>query len=230
MRTRVLGWIDKHERGFWPALGAGLVVVAILLSIIPAAELHGSRKGDIFVATDGFASLAGFTFLAAALERLAQFLLAPWWATVSTGPLQDAGQSAAGTADSSSAGGGAPTTPARVGVTGAVRLSSQARAVADAAPADPTKQAAAATADSVYVTATKVRPTIMLPMAAGAIVVCSFLHLYLLHSLAKSGLSKSEWSYVLDAVLTGFALAGGAQPFHDLVTSLASSASKSSAT
>jgi hypothetical protein len=89
-------------------------------------------------------------------------------------------------------------------------------------PPDPAVKAAA---DSVYVAATKQRPTIMLPMAAAAIVICAGLRLYLLHSLAKSGLPDGRLAFTVDAFLTGFALAGGAQPFHDLVSSLTAKAS-----
>lgn len=199
-------------------------MLAGALSAIPAASLAKSHSSGIFVATDGFASLAGFTFLAAALERIAQFVLAPWWGKVSTQEVSKNVQDVDLTALKRP---GAADLPRRVGVADAARLSAKLHTAASATDSSSDTKKAALDADSVYVAATKLRPTIMLPMAAGATVICSFLHLYLLHSLAKSGFSTKEWSYIADGVLTGFAIAGGAQPFHNLVTSLASSATKS---
>jgi hypothetical protein len=49
------------------------------------------------------------------------------------------------------------------------------------------------------------------------------MHLFLLHSLAKSGVAHSHFAFVVDGLITGFAIAGGAQPFHDLIGNLTSS-------
>ena len=209
----------------WLIGGAACLVIAAGVIIIPAHTVAAHNGSDIFKAADGFASLAGFTFLAAALERIAEFTLAPWWGKVGTERVTTA------ISNSRVLSTRITTAPASSeGVSGAARLRAKVRdaqpdpdgPASDAAKA-AAKQAADA-ADSVYVQATKQRPTIMLPMAAGAAIACSFMHLYLLHSLAKSGLPNTTLAFVADGLLTGIALSGGAQPFHDLVGSLSPSA------
>lgn len=222
--------------------GSDNLVAKVCLAATPTCPKGATMTGTgTFQLADGFASLAGFTFLAAALERLAEFALAPWWGKVK---VADAKVGVAGAAALQA---GAAKVHARAqahesqAVAAAVASPSLADpAVAAAVPAGDgtpaadveaakanTKQAAdtKANADSVYVTATKDRPTIMLPMAAAAALICSGLHLYLLHSLAKAGLPNTRLAFLLDALLTGFAIAGGSQPFHDLLTNLTASAS-----
>jgi hypothetical protein len=82
---------------------------------------------------------------------------------------------------------------------------------------------AANEADSAWVKVTRDRPTIVLPAAAIATFACAHLHLFLLHGISKpgTGVPTTELAYVVDALITGLALAGGAKPFHDLVESLA---------
>jgi hypothetical protein len=225
-----------------------VLVAVVLMLIIPA------RGAAQYQSAGGFTTLAGFTFLAAALERIAEFALAPWWGLVPTkkvaaalGTARALGASRAGPA--ASAADHHPPIPARVGVSGAATLRVSARRahtnalqaelrVPAGLTADETQEARSAAreatsaakkagdaADDVYVQATKQRPTIMLPMAAAAALVCYCLHLFLLHSLAKSGVSRTHLAFVVDGLLTGFAIAGGAQPFHDLIGSLMTSTS-----
>ncbi len=198
--------------GGWLVSGVILVVVAaIVIDIGPAGSVAG-HGGSVFLAASGFSSLAGFTFLAAALERIAEFTLAPWWGKADAKPAN---------VPALLAGVPSKALSAKVGVADAAALQQTAKnAKTRNNPAAP---ATTPGADSVYVTATKQRPTIMLPMAGAAAVVCSYLHLYLLHSLAKSGLPDTRLAFLGDGLLTGFALAGGAQPFHDLIGSLSSS-------
>jgi hypothetical protein len=171
-------------------------------------------------------SFAGFTFLAAALERIAEIALAPWWGMVDA-------KDAKAEAKNANATGAVVSDPAKkVGITGAAALQATTRAAKARAATTPAATQGAANgatgssspeADSAYVKATKQRPTIMLPMAAVAAIVCSYLHLYLLHSIATSGLPNTRLAFVTDGLLTGFAIAGGAQPFHDLIGSLTTS-------
>jgi hypothetical protein len=233
-----------------------LAIAVVVMFVVPA---HGAAQ---YKSASGFTSLAGFAFMAAALERIGEFALAPWWGLVSTKKVAKALSTAralhsaqarlvaAGTASGVPPGTPqvqSPAIPAKVGVSGAatLRLSAQsthaAAARAETAairglPDDEAKelhsaaQAAASAAktasdaaDDLWVQATKQRPTILLPMAALAAVVCYCLHLFLLHSLAKNGVSKTHLAFVIDGLITGFAIAGGAQPFHDLVGNLTSS-------
>jgi hypothetical protein len=199
--------------------------------------------------------------MAAALERIGEFALAPWWGLVSTKPVAKALNTARALHAAQLrrigpevAPGGAPAgtpappaIPARVGVSGAAVLRSSAHMTHTAAlqaertaprglgPDESQEFASAAhaatnaaktaseEADTLWVKATKQRPTILLPMAALASVVCYCMHLFLLHSLAKSGVAHSHFSFVVDGLITGFAIAGGAQPFHDLIGNLTSS-------
>jgi hypothetical protein len=250
---RAKSWAAKTS---WALRGGAVVAVAaILMLVIPA---HGSAQ---YKSAGGFVTLAGFTFLAAALERIAEFALAPWWGLVATKKVAAALDTAhalepqrAGAARGlrgSSSGGAArdaepsATIPSKVGVSGALALRASARsahvelatterslpaaldadeeAISGAHEATTAAKAASDEADSVYAQAVKQRPTIMLPMAALAGLVCYCLHLFLLHSLAHSGVSDTHLAFVVDGVLTGFAIAGGAQPFHDLISGLTSS-------
>jgi hypothetical protein len=216
MFAAMVRWFRDNR---WLALGGALVVAAgLLVYWRPALGAAGAtRPGGpgVFAAADGFASLAGFTFIAAALERVAEFLLAPWWAKINTKGVTTAGDR-----------------PTRVGVSGAAALRTVARSahaqVATAGPVDSPAETKAKdavdAADDVYVQATRARPTIMLPMAAMAALLCSYMHLFLLHSLARSGLPDTRLAFTADGLLTGFAIAGGAQPFHDLVSNLTASA------
>jgi hypothetical protein len=152
------GWV-------WPAAGALCVLIAALVIIPPGHDVAKRGGSGIFEAADGFAALAGFTFLAAALERIAQFTLAPWWGTVNCQPVMDAVRAASALPDSLVAG-----VPQRVGVAGAARLRAKIQDV-QPSPEDDDAQTmaedAAAKADSVYVAATKQRPTIMLQWRPG---------------------------------------------------------------
>jgi hypothetical protein len=210
---------DSPYSSAWAVWGwISVVAAAVLIEALLANNLTSGPAGS-FKPANGIATLAGFSLLAAGLERLAEFALAPWWGKVKTAaatePLDQRSALVTGT-------------PKWVGVSGAAAM--QARALATAPRSARKARAGQQSADSVYVAATKQRPTIMLPMAAGAAVICAFLHLYLLHSLAKSGIPTTRLAYVGDALLTGFILAGGAQPFHDLVTSLTSSSAAKQAT
>lgn len=247
----------------WALRGAFCLVVAIVIMF--AVPAHGAAQ---YKSASGFTSLAGFAFMAAALERIGEFALAPWWGLVSTKAVAKALSSARAlhsaqarlVAAATPAGvpvAGAqpqpPSVPAKVGVTGAATLRLSAHTThaaalrAETTPVgglsdDDAKElqsaAQAATnaaktasdaADDLWVKATKQRPTILLPMAAFAAVVCYCLHLFLLHGLAHNGVSKTHLAYVIDGLITGFAIAGGAQPFHDLVGNLTTSSTNKKA-
>jgi len=202
--------------GGWLLFGALWVVVgAAAIWLWPANDsVHEAAGKASFMSAQGVSTLAGFTFLAAALERFAEFALAPWWGKVST---TKSGRDAAG--------GRAP----RVGVSGAAalqvrRAAGRQAAAAGGAAHDPDHGTGAVDPDDLYEQTTRTRPTIMLPIAAIAAVLCSSLHLYLLHSLARSGVPDTRTGFLLDGLLTGFAIAGGSQPFHDLVGNLTASA------
>jgi hypothetical protein len=247
----IRNWPSNNPWSFWGAMT--VLVAAVLMFIIPAA---GSAQ---YRSADGFTTLAGFTFLAAALERVAEFALAPWWGVVGTKRVAAAlgTAHALGASRSELMGSPAvhpPVVPPKVGMSGAAALklttlvahagaakaeqqvpqgltTEQTEEVRSGARAATTaaKQANEA-ADDVYVRATKQRPTIMLPMAAAAGLICYCLHLFLLHSLARSGVSSTHLAFVVDGLLTGFAIAGGAQPFHDLIGSLTTSTTAKKAT
>jgi hypothetical protein len=261
-------WFDGSS---WAFRGAVIVLIAVLLMLIIPA-----RGATQYKSAAGFTSLAGFTFLAAALERIAEFVLAPWWGLVPTktvaaalgtaNALSASHASRAATAGSASV--HTAPVPAKVGVSGAAVLRASARSArssaqqaleraprgqtsdeakeivsgAHEASTAATRASGASTAarraseastaathaseaaDDLYVQATKQRPTIILPMAAAAGLLCYCLHLFLLHSLARSGVSRTHLAYVVDGLVTGFAIAGGAQPFHDLLSGLTTSA------
>jgi hypothetical protein len=249
----------------WAFRGALILLIAVIVMLIVPAQ--GSTQ---YKSASGFTSLAGFAFMAAALERIGEFALAPWWGKVSTKRVTKALSTAralhvaqarlAGSPPPVAAPAGAPPVqpsviPAKVGVTGAAILRASAHrthtAAINAEAAAPSRDLAddqvkelasashAATsaaktaseaADDLWVQATKQRPTILLPMAAAAAVICYCLHLFLLHSLARNGVSNTHLAYIIDALITGFAVAGGAQPFHDLVTGLTASTAAKKAT
>lgn len=105
-------------------------------------------------------------------------------------------------------------------------------------PAGPVQTAAASratadAADAAWLEVRRTRPTLVLPAAAIATVLCAYLHLFLLHGVAVSvrdGIPASRLSFAVDALLTGLALAAGAKHFHDLADSTAaSSAAKKAA-
>src|SRR3954451_22353303 len=155
----------------WLPLGLLAVVLAAVWIYFIVGDV---KKSPItpFAADGSFATLAGFTILAVALERISEVVLAPWWGKVAPG---------------------APSAP-RVGVTEAALLRARAKAHAarvtlSSATTDDQKKAAteaSKAADSVWVQAIRARPTLVLPAAALAALLCSALHLYLLHGVAKT--------------------------------------------
>lgn len=211
----------------------GGVIVLVMCAVGTFFVVH--RGEAVFKADGSFATLAGFAVLALALERFCEAVLAPWWGTASAKNVKAAANNAQKT--------GAAALPPhtknlldvrrRLGITDA--------SVVRAAAAKASERASAAgvgakeakdtndAADSAWVKATQARPTIMLPAAGLATVVCACLHLFLLHSVAgtKHGIPTTKLAFAVDALITGLALAGGAKPFHDLVEGIAaSSASK----
>lgn len=186
------------------------------------------KEEATFQADGSFATLAGFAVLALALERLCEAVLAPWWGTASTKPLKKAVRAANGA--------GGTLAPAHMAVLESQRRlgasdATVIRAAAAKAAAQPglgeaAKKKADETeeaANSAWVEATRERPTLLLPAAAIATVLCAYLHLFLLHGVASGGVPSSKLAYTADAVVSGLALAGGAKPFHDLAGSIAAS-------
>lgn len=208
----------------------GGLVCLVVGGIWAFAEVHTGES--VFKADGSFSTLAGFTVLALALERFCEAVLAPWWGTASASPVQAAAKNAEGTSAAlDSPATRLVSTRQRLGTTQALALRTAAqKAKTSAAGADDaTKSKAQATsdaADSAWVQTTQNRPTILLPAAAIATVLCAYLHLFLLHGIASAvnpGIPNSRIAFAVDAVISGLALAGGAKPFHDLTESIASS-------
>jgi amino acid transporter len=202
--------------------------LALLVAGAVWALLAVHKEESAFQADGSFATLAGFGVLALALERLCEAVLAPWWGTASTKTLKEAAKAAQGT--------NAALAPAhmallksqrRLGASDATVIrTAAAAAVAKAGSDDPSKEEAKKTeeaANSAWVEATRERPTLLLPAAAIATVLCAYLHLFLLHGVASGGVPSSALAYAADAVVSGLAVAGGAKPFHDLAESIAAS-------
>jgi hypothetical protein len=122
---------------------------------------------------------------------------------------------------------GGPTTAEAIGE--APAAAGEAGAAADdAAPDDGANgnsgDKTTETVQSAWEKAVAARPTLILPAAAIATVLCAYMHLFLFHSIAapsKSGLPDTKLAFAVDALLTGLALAGGAKPFHDLTETIA---------
>lgn len=221
-----VGAFLKHN--LWLLGGLACLLVACVLA---AAAVPGKpdNKFVVFTADGSFATLAGFTVLAIALERLCEAVLAPWWAKTLALDVKTPAVKVGGKVKASAE-------PVLLGASDLKKVAVLARAVSAApAPAgdanateeEAKKEAAteaADAADSAWVKVTRDRPTIVLPAAAIATVACAHLHLFLLHGISKAGgtgVPTTELAYVTDALITGLALAGGAKPFHDLVESIA---------
>jgi hypothetical protein len=232
----------KVESGFvsrnrWLLGGLTCLLGACLLA---AGAIPGKPPKDtgfgVFTADGSFATLAGFTVLAIALERFCEAVLAPWWAKTGASDVKTQAKTAGGKVDASAK-------PMLLGASDLKKIAVHGRALAaalgaealtgdlaeDAKKKEEEKEAAtkaADEADSAWVKVTRDRPTIVLPAAAIATVACAHLHLFLLHGISKTGagvvgVPTTELAYVIDALITGLALAGGAKPFHDVVESIA---------
>jgi hypothetical protein len=224
---------------FWLVLG----LIVLLGGFIWASRVVKAGD-DVFKADGTFAALAGFTVLALSLERFSEAVLAPWWGKVKAQTVEDALPKKDGKLD--------PVVPATVarsldrktllGTNDVATLLATSQAAATAATANMlatddsnvvAKEAAKATeakatetaeaVQSAWEKAVAARPTLILPAAAIATVLCAYMNLFLFHSIAaaESGLPTTRLAFAIDALLTGLALAGGAKPFHDLIESIA---------
>lgn len=219
MRTRDREWK-------WRSLLVLLLASAGVFAIV----LIGCDP-ERFVPREEFFTLAGFALIAAALERVGEFFL-PWWGRAEVADVRAVAEA------TTPAPAPAPVLalanlesqinalPGSIGQGQAARLVGMSRATVsyvnetEGVTEETTKKAQdlAEKATMVQEKVRQARPTVLAPIAGLGMLVAAYFELYLIHAIGtEESINQSALSYALDAILTGFLLAGGAKPFHDLV-------------